>query len=64
MATNLNEKNNAELVRRYFDEVWNCGDFPAVDEFFGDEFENFGERGEHARALIRAIVATWRRGIP
>lgn len=64
MATNLNEKNNAELVRRYFDEVWNCGDLQAGDEFFGDEFENFGERGERARALIRAIVATWRRAFP
>lgn len=64
MATNLNEKNNAELVRRYFDKVWNCGDLQAVDEFFGDEFENFGERGAQARALIRAIVATWRRAFP
>ena len=34
------EKSNAELVRRYFDVVWNQGDLAAVDDFFGDEFTN------------------------
>jgi predicted ester cyclase len=44
--------------------VWNQGDLAAVDDFFGDEFTNFGHRGEDARALIRAIVATWRAAFP
>jgi steroid delta-isomerase-like uncharacterized protein len=64
MTHGVSEKDNAGLVRRYFDEVWNRGDPAAVDEFFGDEFENFGHRGAQARALIRAIVAAWRRAFP
>jgi predicted ester cyclase len=58
------EGKNAELVRRYFEVVWNRGDVAAVDEFFGDEFTNFGHRGADARALIRAIVAAWRAAFP
>ena len=58
------EANNAELVRRYFDLVWNHGDLAAVDDFFGDEFTNFGHQGDDARALIRAIVTTWRAAFP
>ena len=58
------EKSNAELVRRYFDVVWNQGDLAAVDDFFGENFTNFGQRGPDARALIRAVVATWRAAFP
>ena len=64
MTEAVSEKNNAELVRRYFDDVWNHGNLAAVDEFFGDEFENFGHRGAGARGLVRAIVAAWRRAFP
>jgi steroid delta-isomerase-like uncharacterized protein len=56
--------NNAELVRRYFDLVWNHGDLAAIDDFFGDEFTNFGHRGADARTLVRAIVAAWRAAFP
>jgi predicted ester cyclase len=58
------ERANAELVRRYFEVVWNHGDVTAVDEFFGDEFTNFGRRGADARALVRAIVTAWRTAFP
>ncbi len=58
------ERNAGELVRRYFDVVWNHGDLAAVDDFFGDEFTNFGHRGADARALIRAVVAAWRAAFP
>jgi len=57
----VSEQDNAALVRRYFDEVWNRGNLAAVDEFFGEEFENFGHRGAQARELVRAIVSAWRR---
>ena len=56
----VSERENAVLVRRYLDVVWNQGDLAAVDDFFGDEFTNFGHRGADARALIRGIVAAWR----
>jgi predicted ester cyclase len=58
------ERNNAELVRRHFEVIWNQGDLAAVDDFFGDEFTNFGRRAADARALIRAIVGTWRAAFP
>ncbi|MBV9197430.1 MAG: ester cyclase [Solirubrobacterales bacterium] len=64
MAENATERHNAALVRRYFDVVWNHGDLAAIDNFFGDEFTNFGRRGADARALIRAIVAAWRAAFP
>lgn len=64
MTYDLSRNHNAELVRRYLDAVWNHGDLAAVDEFFSDEFTNFGHQGEDARALIRAIVATWRAAFP
>jgi predicted ester cyclase len=64
MIEDVGENGNAELVRRYFDMVWNQGDLAAVDDFFGDEFTTFGHRGEDARALVGAIVATWRAAFP
>ena len=64
MTGGASEKDNAALVRRYFDEVWNRGNLAAVDDFFGDDFENFGHRGAEARGLVRAIVTAWRRAFP
>ncbi|MBV9918186.1 MAG: ester cyclase [Solirubrobacterales bacterium] len=58
------EGNNAELVRRCFEVVWNQGDLDAVDDFFGEDFANFGHRGADARGLIRAIVSAWRAAFP
>jgi predicted ester cyclase len=58
------EKDNAELVRRHFDVLWNQGGLAAVEDFFGDEFSNFGRRGPDAHALIRSIVAAWRSAFP
>jgi predicted ester cyclase len=63
-AQDLAERTNAEVVRRYFDLVWNRGDLAAVERFFGDEFTNFGHRGPDARALIAQIVTTWRTAFP
>jgi steroid delta-isomerase-like uncharacterized protein len=58
------ERTNAEIVRHYFDQVWNCGDLTALERFLGDEFTNFGHRGPDARALIAKIVTTWRTAFP
>ena len=58
------ERRNAELVRRHFEVIWNQGDVAAVDDFFGDEFTNFGRRAADARALVRAIVGVWRAAFP
>lgn len=64
MTEGADERNNAELVRRYFGVVWNRGDLDAVDDFFGDEFTNSGHSAEDAPALIRAIVAAWWTAFP
>jgi steroid delta-isomerase-like uncharacterized protein len=64
MTEDVGERDNAALVRRYLDVVWNQGDLAAVDDFFGEEFTNFGHRGADARALIRAIVTAWRQAFP
>jgi predicted ester cyclase len=58
------ERDNAVLVRGYWDTVWNRGDLEAVERFFGDEFTNIGHRGADARVLLRQIVATWRAAFP
>ena len=58
------ERNNAQIVRRYFDQVWNRGDLDAVERFFGDEFTNFSHRSPDARALIAKIVTIWRTAFP
>jgi predicted ester cyclase len=64
MTGAVTDQDNAALVRPYFDQVRNRGDLAAVDDFFGDEFENFGRRGAEARGLVRAIAAAWRRAFP
>jgi len=58
------ERDNAEIVRRYFEQVWNRGELAAVQRFFGDEFTNFGHTGADARALIVKIVTIWRTAFP
>jgi steroid delta-isomerase-like uncharacterized protein len=63
-AQDIAERANAEIVRRYFDQVWNRGDLAAVERFFGDEFTNFGSRGPDARALIAKVVTSWRTAFP
>ena len=39
-AQEIAECTNAEIVRRYFDQVWDCGELAAVERFFGQEFTN------------------------
>jgi predicted ester cyclase len=63
-AQDVAERTNAEVVRGYFDLVWNRGDLAGVERFFGDEFANFGHQGPDARALIVQIVTTWRTALP
>jgi len=58
------ERDNAQVVRSYFEQVWNRGDLLAVERFFADEFTNFGHTGPDARALIAKIVETWRTAFP
>ncbi|MCD2193633.1 hypothetical protein LQ327_09590 [Actinomycetospora endophytica] len=58
------ENDTAALVRGRLEVLWNHGRLEAVEDFFGDEFSNFGRRGPDAHALIRAIVTAWRSAFP
>ena len=38
-------EDNAAVVRRYRDLVWNNGEVPAIEELVDDDFTNFGIGG-------------------
>jgi predicted ester cyclase len=58
------EHNNAAIVRRFWDLVWNQGELSAVDELLDDDFTNFGIRRPGGRAGVRHIVTVWRTAFP
>jgi predicted ester cyclase len=58
------EQDNAAVVRRYWDLVWNKGELSAVDELVDDEFTNFGIRQPGAHAAVRHVVTAWRTAFP
>jgi len=58
------EFDNAAIVRRYWDLVWNRGDLSAIDDLVDDNFTNFGVRQPGAHAVVRHIVTAWRTAFP
>jgi ketosteroid isomerase-like protein len=58
------EHDNAAIVRRFWDLVWNKGELSAIDELIDDDFTNFGNRVPGARAAVRHIVTAWRTTFP
>jgi len=58
------EPSNAEVVRRYWEEVWNRGELSAIDDLVDDNFTNFGVRRPGGHAAIRSIVTAWRSAFP
>lgn len=51
-----------QLVRRFFEEVWNHGRLGLIDELIDPEFINFGrQRGPQG---LKVIVAVWRTAFP
>jgi ketosteroid isomerase-like protein len=58
------EQENAAIVRRFWDLVWNNGDLPAIDELVDDDFTNFGIRRPGGHAAVRRIVTAWRTAFP
>ena len=61
MAT---EQDNAAVVRRLFERVWNGGDLSAIEDLVDDRFTNFGVRQPGAHAAMRHIVTAWRTAFP
>ena len=58
------EQDNAAVVRRFWDLVWNNGELPAIEELVDDDFTNFGIRRPGGHAALRYIVTAWRTAFP
>jgi ketosteroid isomerase-like protein len=58
------EQDNAAVVRRFWDQVWNKGELSAIDELVDDDFTNFGIRRPGGHAAVRHIVTVWRTAFP
>ena len=58
------EQDNAAVVRRFWDLVWNNGELPAIEELVDDDFTNFGIRRPGGHAAVRYIVTAWRTAFP
>jgi ketosteroid isomerase-like protein len=54
------EQDNAAVVRRFWDLVWNNGELPAIEEVVDDDFTNFGIQRPGGHAALRHIVTAWR----
>ena len=58
------EQDNAAVVRRFWDLVWNNGELSAIEELVDDDFANFGIRRPGGHASLRHIVTAWRTAFP
>ena len=58
------EQDNAAIVRRLFERVWNGGDLSAIEDLVDDQFTNFGVRQAGGHAAMRHIVTAWRTAFP
>jgi steroid delta-isomerase-like uncharacterized protein len=58
------EQDNAAVVRRFWDLVWNNGELAAIEELVDDDFTNFGIRQLGGHDALRHIVTAWRTAFP
>jgi len=55
---------NKICVLRQFEELWNNGQVDRVEDFFAEDFMNFGQRYQDARPIVKHIVQVWRTAFP
>ena len=60
----MKESANEDCVQRHFEELWNHGEIEKIDEFFSQEFSNFGVPYSDVRGIIQHIIRTWRQAFP
>jgi hypothetical protein len=60
----MKESANEDCVQRHFEELWNHGEVEKIDEFFSQEFSNFGVPYSDVRGIIQHIIRTWRQAFP
>jgi len=55
---------NKDCVQRHCEELWNHGEVQKMDEFFSQDFSNFGVRYSDVRGILQRIIRTWRGAFP
>lgn len=55
---------NKTCVLRHFEELWNKGQVDKVEDFFAEDFMNFGEQLQDVRPMLKRIVQVWRTAFP
>jgi predicted ester cyclase len=55
---------NKTCVRRQFEELWNGGELDRIDDFFAEDFMNFGQHVQDIRAMLKHIISIWRTAFP
>jgi len=55
---------NKTCVLRHFEELWNNGQVDRVEDFFAEDFMNFGQQYQDARPIVKHIVQVWRTAFP
>jgi predicted ester cyclase len=55
---------NKTCVVRHFKELWNDGLIDRVEDFFAEDFMNFGQQCQDARPMVKHIVQVWRTAFP
>lgn len=53
-----------ECIQRHFEELWNRGEVEKIDEFFSQDFTNFGVQYSDVRGILQHIIRTWRGAFP
>jgi predicted ester cyclase len=55
---------NKTCVLRQFEELWNNGQLDSVEDFFAEDFMNFGQQYQDARPIVKHIIQVWRTAFP
>ena len=55
---------NKTCVLRHSEELWKTGQIETVEDFFAEDFMNFGQQHQHARPMVKHIVQVWRTAFP
>jgi predicted ester cyclase len=51
-------------VLRHFEELWNNGQVDRVEDFFAEDFMNFGQQYRDVRPMLKHIIQVWRTAFP
>jgi predicted ester cyclase len=60
----MTESANKDCVKRQFEELWNHGEVEKVDQFYSQEFTNFGVKYSDVRGILQRIIRAWRGAFP